>query len=214
MLDLANIKQEKVLTGNDNIVIRKYIDGIEGGRDLDMTSFKSVTGSTILQAGHVIIKVTSNNVTTYKPMPVVASTTTVAAHDEYVAVADPTGQNPYSKGWYVADATTESGYSAVGSSVTTPAANTTYYEKVSVEAVTTNDTDADGNQVYIYDSLPANHSYAGILVASIDAAIDGAAIMTRGKVNKSDNVMPYSITSILSAVKSALPLIEFMEDAD
>lgn len=163
MIDLAKINQEKVLTGNDNIVIRKYIDGIEGGRDLDMTAYKATTGSTILGAGHVIIKTTSNGVTTYKPMPVVQKTETTGSGND---------------------------------------------------AVTTNVTDADGNPVYEYDSLPANHSYAGILVASIDAATNGAAIMTRGKVNKSDDVMPYSITSILTALKAALPLIEFMEDAD
>lgn len=208
MLDLVNITQEKVLTTNDNIVIRKYIDGIEGGRDLDMADFKAVTGHTILHAGHVIIKKDG----TYKPMPVKKSTTTVAAHDEYVPKENVS--NPYSEGLYVEDNSAESGYSAVSSSVTTPAAGTTYYEKISVEAVTTDDKDADGNQVYIYDSLPANFSYAGILVASIDASTHGAGIMTRGKVNKNDNVMPFSITGILSAVKSALPLIEFMEDAD
>lgn len=207
MVNLAK-QNESILTGNDNIVIRKYIDGIEGGRDLDMADFKAVTGHTILHAGHVII--TKDGV--YKPMPVKKSTTTVAAHDEYVPKENVS--NPYSEGLYVEDNSDPSGYSAVGSGVTTPAAGTTYYEKVSVEAVTTDDKDADGNQIYIYNSLPANWAYAGILVASIDAATHGAGIMTRGKVNKSDDVMPYSITSILSAVKSALPLIEFMEDAE
>lgn len=158
MLDLVK-PHESILTGNDNIVIRKYIDGIEGGRDLDITAFKAVAGSSILHAGHVIIKTVSNGVTTYKPMPVKVKTTTEG-----------------------------------GSTV--------------------NVTDADGKPVLEYDSLPENHSYAGILVASIDAATNGAAIMTRGKVNKSDSVMPYSITGILTALKAALPLIEFMEDAD
>ena len=205
MIDLVN-KQEKVLTGNDCIVIRKYVDGIEGGRALDVSDFKAVTGTSVLHAGHVIIKKDG----VYKPMPVKKSQ--IAAHDEYVAVEDPTGQNPYSKGWYKEDANEESGYAAVGSSETTPVANTTYYEKVSVEAADAKD--SEGNQLYEYDSLPSNYSYAGILVASIDAATHGAGIMTRGKVNKSDDAMPFSITSILSAVKSALPLIEFMEDAD
>lgn len=158
MVNLAK-QNESILGGNDNIVIRKYIDGIEGGRDLDIAAFKAVAGTSILHAGHVIIKTTSNGVTTYKPMPVKVQTEEV--NNENVPV-----------------------------------------------------TDADGNPVLVYDSLPSNHSYAGILVASIDAAIDGAGIMTRGKVNKSDSVMPYSITGILTALKAALPLIEFMEDAD
>ena len=159
MIDLAKTTHEQILTGNDSIVIRKYVDGIEGGRDLDVSAYKAVTGSSILYSGHVIIKTTSNGVTTYKPMPVKQSTT------------------------------------GSGDSITPV-------------------TDSDGNPVYEYDSLPASHSYAGILVASIDAAKDGAGIMTRGKVNKSDSVLPYSITSILTALKAALPLIEFMEDAD
>ena len=207
MTDLTN-RHEKVFDGNDNIVIRKYIDGIEGGRDLDVSDFKAVTGSSILRAGHVII--TKDGA--YKPMPVKKSTTTIPQHYEYTPKENVS--NPYSEGLYVEDGTDPSGYSAVGSSVTTPAAGTTYYERTQVAEATTDDKDADGNQIYIYDSLPANWAYAGILVASIDAATHGAGIMTRGKVNKSDDVMPYSITSILSAVKSALPLIEFMEDAE
>lgn len=140
MIDLARTKEEQVLTGNDNIVIRKYIDGIEGGRDLDITDFKSVTGSTVLHAGHVIIKKDG----AYKPFPV------KKGEDDAIA----------------------------------------------------------------YDSLPAGYTIAGILVSTIDATTHGAAIMTRGKVNKSDNVQPYSYTSILTALKAALPLIEFMEDGD
>jgi hypothetical protein len=207
MVNLVKTTQ-KILDGNDSIVIRKYIDGIEGGRALDMTDFVAVTGSSILHAGHVII--TKDGV--YKPMPVEKSTTTVPQHYEYTPKENVS--NPYSEGLYVEDATDPSGYSAVGSGVTTPAAGTTYYERTQVAEATVDDKDADGNQIYVYDDLPSNWNYAGILVASIDAAVDGAGIMTRGKVNKSDSVMPYSITSILSDLKAALPLIEFMEDAE
>lgn len=139
MIDLAKVKEEQILTGNDNIVIRKYIDGIEGGRDLDIADFKAATGSSILQAGHVIIKKDG----AYKPYPV-----------------KKTGES------------------------------------------------------YAYDTLPEGYAIAGILVASIDAATHGAGIMTRGKVNASDKVQPYSYAGILTALKAALPLIEFMEDAD
>lgn len=50
--------------GNDPIVIRKYIAGIQGGVMLDMTGFKG----DFIRAGHVIIRKTEDG--TYKPMPV------------------------------------------------------------------------------------------------------------------------------------------------
>lgn len=61
-----------------------------------------------------------------------------------------------------------------------------------------------------YSTLPANHTYAGILVASIPTAKPFAGIMVRGTVNPA--VSAYTITSILSAVKTALPLIRFEQD--
>lgn len=56
------INKEQVIFGNDNIVIRKFISGIEGGRTLDCTGFAEKN----ILAGHVIIK--KNGV--YAPMPV------------------------------------------------------------------------------------------------------------------------------------------------
>lgn len=50
--------------GNDPIVIRKYIAGIQGGKVLDVSGFKGE----YIRAGHVIIHDTKND--TYKPMPV------------------------------------------------------------------------------------------------------------------------------------------------
>lgn len=50
--------------GNDPIVIRKYIAGIQGGKVLDVSDFKGE----YIRAGHVIIHDTEND--TYKPMPV------------------------------------------------------------------------------------------------------------------------------------------------
>lgn len=50
--------------GNDPIVIRKYIAGIQGGKVLDVSGFKGE----YIRAGHVIIHNTEND--TYKPMPV------------------------------------------------------------------------------------------------------------------------------------------------
>ena len=56
-------KKEKVVFGNDSVVIRKYISGIPGGRTLDVSDFEPDT----ILAGHVIIKKTDGN---YAPMPI------------------------------------------------------------------------------------------------------------------------------------------------
>jgi len=61
-----------------------------------------------------------------------------------------------------------------------------------------------------YDALPADHTYAGILLASILTAKPFAGILVRGTVNPA--AAPYGMTSILSAVEAALPLISFRED--
>jgi hypothetical protein len=61
-----------------------------------------------------------------------------------------------------------------------------------------------------YASLPADHTYAGILIASIPVNKPFAGIMVRGTVNV--NACPFDMTTILSAVKTALPLIVFTSD--
>ncbi|QDK80838.1 hypothetical protein EXU85_20385 [Spirosoma sp. KCTC 42546] len=61
-----------------------------------------------------------------------------------------------------------------------------------------------------YASLPASHTYAGILVATVRTAKPFAAILVRGTVNPS--ATPFDMTSILSAVKTALPQILFRAD--
>ena len=67
---------------------------------------------------------------------------------------------------------------------------------------------ASGNAAY--DALPAGHTYAGILIASILTKKPFAGIMVRGTVNPA--AAPFPMTTILSAVKTALPLIDFRED--
>jgi len=61
-----------------------------------------------------------------------------------------------------------------------------------------------------YAALPADHEYAGILRASILTKKPFAGILTQGTINPA--AAPYPMTSILSAVKTALPLIDFRED--
>lgn len=61
-----------------------------------------------------------------------------------------------------------------------------------------------------YGTLPEDHTYAGVLVATIPTAKPFAGIMVRGTVNPAASA--YTITSILSAVRTALPLIRFEQD--
>ena len=75
--DLAYPSKE-VVTENDNIVIKKHIDGYEGGRTLDMTGY----GLSVIKAGHVVI-VDAATKKKFKPMPLVST------NDAYAAL--PTG---------------------------------------------------------------------------------------------------------------------------
>lgn len=61
--------KEQIVFGNDSIVIRKFIRGIEGGKTLDTTGFTN----TLIKAGHIII---TNGEGTYKPMPLVQDSVT------------------------------------------------------------------------------------------------------------------------------------------
>ena len=61
-----------------------------------------------------------------------------------------------------------------------------------------------------YAALPAGHTYEGVLIASIVAKKPFAGILVRGTVNY--KAAPFSMTSILAAVKTALPLIDFRAD--
>jgi len=54
---------KEIVTETDNIVIKKYIDGYEGGRTLDMTGY----GLSVIKAGHVVIVETAKK--KFKPMP-------------------------------------------------------------------------------------------------------------------------------------------------
>ncbi len=61
-----------------------------------------------------------------------------------------------------------------------------------------------------YDSLPANHEYVGVVVATKPVDYPFVGIMYAGEVN--DVASPYPIDSIKSALKSALPDLHFMHD--
>jgi hypothetical protein len=61
-----------------------------------------------------------------------------------------------------------------------------------------------------YAALPADHTYAGILVSSVLTSRPFAGIMVRGSVNPA--AAPFPMATIQSAVSAALPLITFLAD--
>ena len=61
-----------------------------------------------------------------------------------------------------------------------------------------------------YGALPASHTYKGVLISTILTAKPFAGIMVRGTVNK--NASFYTIASVLTAVRTDLPLIRFTQD--
>jgi len=61
-----------------------------------------------------------------------------------------------------------------------------------------------------YDLLPKDHVYEGILINTVLKTRPMAGILVRGTVNY--KAAPYPMDSILAAVKTALPLIDFRED--
>lgn len=65
MAELGNLTNApiEVVTDNDNIVIKKYIDGYEGGRTLDTSGY----ALPVIKAGHIVIRETATGVC--KPMP-------------------------------------------------------------------------------------------------------------------------------------------------
>ena len=61
-----------------------------------------------------------------------------------------------------------------------------------------------------YDSLPAGYEYCGVLIHTIAKDEPFAAVLTIGEVN--EKLIPYPITSIKSAFKSAVPTINWAQD--
>lgn len=61
-----------------------------------------------------------------------------------------------------------------------------------------------------YATLPAGHTYAGVLIADIETARADAAIMVRGTINPV--AAPYDFATIAAAFKTAMPLIDQRAD--
>jgi hypothetical protein len=210
VVDLTNEPQE-IITGNDNIVIVDVINSIRGGRSLDVTGFKPE----VIRAGHVIIEDAATG--DHKPMPV--------TEDGAIATLGAvTGGTGYTNGTYNGVALTGGSGNGAIANITVASNVVTTVTIVSggggykaADILTANITGGSGFSVPVatvsnagYAALPANHAYAGILIASILTKKPFAAILVRGTVNPA--AAPYPMSGILAAVKTALPLIDFRED--
>ncbi len=215
IINLQN-ESQNVITGNDNIVIIDNLQSVRGGRSLDMTGYPH----DFLHAGHVIIKDAAEE---YKPMP-------ITGEGSIVSLGTIVPGTLYTDGTYTGVALTGgTGTGAVATivvadgavtkvTITTDGKGYAVADELSAAAANVGGT-GSGFKVPVtaisavkdeYASLPADHTYAGILIASIPADKPFAGIMLRGTVNV--NATPFPMATILSAVKTALPLIVFTSD--
>jgi hypothetical protein len=201
--------------GKDDIVIRDKFEEIRGGRTLDVTGYPE----TAIKAGHVIIQ----NGSTFKPMP-------VTGLGEIKTLGTITGGSLYTDGTYEGVALTGgSGTGATADIVVASGAVTTVTivadgknyvagDELSAAVADIGET-GSGFKVVVatvglvndeYDALPSGYSYAGINIFTIPTTRPMAGILVRGSVNP--NAVPFDMTAILDAVKTALPLVTFLTD--
>jgi hypothetical protein len=220
-MSTVNLNNEgiNIITGNDNIVIVDCFRTIRGGRSLDVAGFAPDE----IKAGHVIIKDNSNPAE-YKPMPVTVAGK-IVEFGKLVPGSGYTNNGTYTN----VSLTGGSGSGAKAtivvtgnavSSVTITDPGTGYKDGDVLSAAAANiGTSGSGFAITVtvvddtatgYASLPANHTYEGVLRATILKSKPYAAIMYDGTVNPA--VTPFSMTSILSAFKTAVPTIEWRQD--
>ncbi len=213
-----NDSRSEVLTGNDNIVIVDNFQSVRGGRTLDVAGYPK----DVLNAGHVIIKETATG--EYKPMP-------LAATNAIISVGTVTGGSSYVDATYEDVELTSAGNGTGAKATIVVAAGavksvviTTPGTGYSVgDTLSANNSDLGGagsgfsvtvtsvdDEPVLYAGLPGGHTYAGILIATILTKKPFAGILVRGTVNPA--AAPFPMGTILTAVKAALPLIDFRED--
>jgi hypothetical protein len=220
-VNLNNGTFEGIETGNDSIVIVENLEALRGGRALDVTGFTPE----VIQAGHLIIRETATR--KYKPMP-------VALVGRILTLGSLVGGTLYTDGTYNNVAITDVGAGTLatanvvveGGVVTSVeivlggsgyAAN----DALSIAAASIGGTGSGltfiaatvGTDPAEYAALPALHTYAGILVATILTEKAFAGIMVRGTVNRLAG--PYPVTSAVeTAFKAAMPLIRWTDDGE
>lgn len=176
------------------------LQSIRGGRALDVTGFSPA----VINAGHVIIKKDGEDV--YKPMPV-KGTGAIEGLGTHAAGSGYTNNGTYTdvsltggSGSGAKSTIVVLGNAVISVTITTKG---TGYKAGDILSATANiGTGGSGFQVEVsainsesdsYDLLPASHSYAGILVASILTAKPFAGILVQGTVNP--NAAPFCMTS-------------------
>jgi hypothetical protein len=195
--------------GLDSVTIVNYIEGVPGGRSLNVAGFAPKA----IRAGHVVIKDTATG--DYKPMPVSAGKSidtlgaitggsSGATDGNYTGIAllGGSGSGAVANVGVTGNAVTDigvadggSGYEA-GDTLMAIAGGVTF--SVVVSAIVEN---------AAYKSLPADHTIEGVVAASVTTDEAMVSIMVRGSVNEAAS--PYPVTA---AIKQALPLIRFTQD--
>ena len=211
-LNLAT-KKTTLVFGKDGIITQKFIAGIKGGRTLVVEGYPV----NVIYAGTPVIK---SNDGVYKPMPLTQSgedlpTAAVSAQTAGSAISGTVYEGVTATTASAVKCAKSDGtivYLAGSAATGTASADKTYYTKDTSSTTFVGEVDADGDPVYEFDSLPANHSYVGILYKSILKDKPAASIMTWGQVN--EEALYYSIASIKSAFLSACPHIEFIKDEE
>ena len=212
MIYNANINEAQITFPKDGIICQKYIAGIPGGRALDVDGYPL----SVIYAGTPVIVKDGN----YKPFPLTQSgeslpTAAVSAQtggsaivgDVYEGVTSDTAGAVKCA---LADKTVV--YLSDTKATGTADAEKTYYTKDTANTIFIGEYDADGNTVYKLGSLPANHTYAGLLYKSVKKNNAAASIMTQGVVNES--ALYFAISSIKSALQAAFPAITFVNDEE
>ena len=77
-----NLIRKTVKLDDNNILIRKFIKGIEGGRALDVTNWADST----IPAGQVIVRKEADGVITYFPLNWVETPAVLYTYEEYKAL--------------------------------------------------------------------------------------------------------------------------------
>lgn len=217
--NLANTSSFAIDTNKDSIVIQLVLDSIPGGRTLDVTGF----APTIINAGHPIIVETSSQ--EYKPMPA-----TPASTGNIATLGSVTAGSGYTNGTY--ENVPLTGGTGTGAKATVVIASTvlstvtmttagkdyTVADALSFDASTVGGTGTGasvpvatvGVTASTFGTLPSGHTYAGISINTVLTRDPRVGIMINGRVNHL--AMPYTVTSILAALKTALPRVDFRAD--
>src|ERR1043166_2664813 len=187
---IANLNDSTITLddGKDSVVIVDNFQSIRGGRTLDVTGFMP----TSIRAGHVIIKETSTG--QYKPMPVTA-TGAILAVGQLVGGSLYTNDGTYTNvsltggtGTGAKATIVVSGHAVTSVAITTAGTGYVDGDVLSAAAADIGTTGSGFKKTAIsvdatasgYSTLPAGHTYAGILINSILTAKPFAGIMVRG----------------------------------